>query len=331
MEQKALKILAYSRRKDETLFFETFGRKYSIDLTEREDAPSPETAVWAEGFSCVSILTTPVDARTLGALYDRGVRFISTRSIGYDHIDTAAARALGIRIGNVSYAPDAVSNYTVMLMLMCIRNIKNIARLAKAQDFSLQYGVQGRNLRNLRVGIAGTGRIGRRVIEHLSGFGCTILAYDKFESDEVRRYARYVSWEEMIEVCDIISLHMPAGEDNYQIINAASLSRMKDGVVIINTARGSLIDTGAFLDAVESGKVGAAGLDVTPDEANLYYKDLRGQVLPKRDIAVLESYPNVIVSPHTAFYTDQSVSDMVENSIRSCVAFQRGEENLWEV
>jgi D-lactate dehydrogenase len=181
------------------------------------------------------------------------------------------------------------------------------------------------------VGIAGTGRIGQRVIEHLRGFGCTILAYDKYENDETRRYARYVSWEDLIALCDIISLHMPGAADNYHIINADSLSRMKEGVVIVNTARGSLIDMEAFLDAVESGKVGAAAMDVTPGEENLYYKDLRGHVLPNRDIAILKSYPNVIVTPHTAFYTDQSVSDMVENSIRSCIAFHRREENPWEV
>jgi D-lactate dehydrogenase len=135
----------------------------------------------------------------------------------------------------------------------------------------------------------------------------------------------------MIAVSDIISLHMPAAEDNYHIINAHSLARMKDGVVIVNTARGSLIDTAAFLDAVEGGKIGAAALDVVEDEGCLYYKDLRGAALPNRDLAVLHSYPNVIISPHTAFYTDQSVSDMVENSIRSCIAFQRGEDNPWEV
>jgi D-lactate dehydrogenase len=332
MAEKPLKILAYTRRKDEAVFFEKFSRQYSVDVIEREEIPTEETAALAEGCPAVSIITTPMNAPVLKALYDRGVRFISTRSIGYDHIDVQMAKELGVRLGNVSYSPDAVSNYAVMFILMAIRNIKNIARLARAQDYSLQSGfVQGRILQNLTVGIAGTGRIGRRVIDHLSGFGCEILAYDKYEDEDLRRRLRYVSWDEMCARCDVISLHMPAARDNIHIVNAASLAKMKDGVVIINTARGALIDTAAFMDGVESGRVGAAALDVVEEEGYLYYNNLAGKVLPNRDIAVLKSYPNVILTPHTAFYTDQSISDMVENSIKSCLAFLRGEENPWEI
>jgi D-lactate dehydrogenase len=124
---------------------------------------------------------------------------------------------------------------------------------------------------------------------------------------------------------------MPATQDNFHIVGRDSLANMKDGVFIVNTARGNLIDTQAFLDAVESGKVGGAALDVIEDEADLYYNDLRGVPLKTRDLALLKSYPNVLVTPHTAFYTDQAVRDMVENSLRSCIAFQRGEDNPWEV
>jgi D-lactate dehydrogenase len=331
MAEKKVKILAYSCRQDEVEYFAFFGGQPNVELSKSGAVPDEETAALAEGCTCISIITTPMTPPILRALFERGVRFISTRSIGYDHIDMKCALELGMRVGNVSYAPDAVSNYTVMFMLMAIRNIKNISRLALAQDFSLQGGVQGRNLGNLTVGIAGTGRIGQRVIEHLSGFGCTILAYDKVETEAVRRHARYVGWEELCAASDIISLHIPASADNYHIINHASLLKMKDGVILINTARGSLIDTPAFLDALESGKIGAAALDVVEDEGYLYYNNLEGRVLPNRDIAVLKSYPNVILTPHTAFYTDQTVSDMVENSLKSCVAFVRGEENPWEL
>ncbi|MDR1315438.1 MAG: lactate dehydrogenase [Spirochaetales bacterium] len=332
MIAEPLKILAYTRRKDEEVFFDKFGRQYAVDVTEREEVPTEQTASLAQGFCAISVITTPMGKPVLQALRDQGVRFISTRSIGYDHIDMGSAKELGIRVGNVTYAPDAVSNYTLMFILMAIRNIKNIARLALAQDYSIQSAfVQGRILQNLTVGVVGTGRIGRRVIDHLSGFGCGILACDKYENEELRRRVPYVSWEQICASCDIISLHMPAASDNYHIVNTESLAKMKNGVIIINTARGSLIDTAAFMDAVESGKIGAAALDVVEEEGYLYYNNLRGRVLPNRDIAVLKSYPNVILTPHTAFYTDQSISDMVENSIKSCIAFQRGEENPWEV
>ncbi|MDR2551638.1 MAG: lactate dehydrogenase [Treponema sp.] len=331
---KRLKLPVYSRRRDEELFFEHFGPRCGLDLDLHREDPSPETAGLAEGCPAISIITTPIDGALLERFYTLGVRFISTRSAGYDHIDRGAAKKLGMRIGNVSYAPDAVSNYTIMLILMTIRNIKHIARLTQAQDFSLRRWVQGRNLNNLTVGIAGTGRIGRQVIKHLGGFGCRILTWDKFAPpgpEEVLCGGRRVRWEELLAESDIISLHMPASDDNCHIINAAALAKIKEGAVIINTARGSLIDTAALIDGIESGRIGAAALDVVEDESGLYYKDHRGRVLPHRDIALLRSYPNVIVTPHTAFYTDQSVSDMVENSLKSCMAFLRGEENSWEV
>jgi D-lactate dehydrogenase len=326
-----IKIFAYSCRKDEATFFEQFGVRYGIDLAVTNEAPLTETLRLCRGYPCISIITTLLDFNALKIFYDQGVRFISTRSIGYDHIDADAVRKLGIRIGNVSYSPDTVANYTIMFMLMCIRNIKTISRLTAAQDFSLQGGVRGRELRNLTVGIAGTGRIGRRVIEMLRGFHCPILAYDKYENPDLASLVRYVRWEELIAESDIVSLHMPASAENFHIVNAESFDRMKDGVVIVNTARGSLIDTPALVDAIESRKVGAAALDVIEDEGDMYYNNLRGEILKNRWIGILRAFPNVILTPHTAFYTDQAVSDMVENSLKSCAAFQRSEENPWEV
>jgi D-lactate dehydrogenase len=324
------KILAYTVRDDEVIFFETFSKRCGLDVEIRHESPSLKTVPLARDFPCISIITTPLDAATLAAFYDCGVRFISTRTIGYEHIDVTAARKLGIRIANVSYSPDTVSNYAVMLMLMTIRNIKLISRTSAAQDFSLRME-RGREIKNMTVGVAGTGRIGTRVIRHLSGFGCNILAYDTRPNDEASRSARYVSWEEFLAQSDIITLHMPAITETHHLINAQSIAKMKDGVYIINTARGSLIDTPAFLDAVERGKIAGAALDVVEDEAGLYYRDLRGAAVSNRELAVLKSYPNVIVTPHTAFYTAEAVRDMIENSLISCGNFLRGEDIPWEV
>jgi D-lactate dehydrogenase len=326
-----MKILVYTERDDEALYFKRFAPRYGVELIERREDPAPETAHFAEGAAAATVITTPLKAPTLEALYARGVRFISTRSIGLDHFDLAAAKRLGIRIGNVSYESDAVSNYTVMMILMAIRNIKNISRLAQAGDFSLRAGVQGRNLKNLTVGIVGTGRIGTRVIEHLAGFGCKILAFSRSVNRTAAQYARYVSREELFAESDIISLHLHPTPGTVHFINSDTIALMKDGVVIVNTARGALVDSNALIAAVESGKVGAAALDVHEDELNLYYKDLRGKPVVNRALAVLRSFPNVIVTPHTAFYTDQTVSDMVENTIKSCLSFASGAENPWEV
>jgi D-lactate dehydrogenase len=339
-DRPPLRLAVYTERPDEKRFFEHFGRQFGVELVERTEDPAPDTACFAEGAPCITIITTPVGAPLLEAFHERGVRFISTRSIGVDHIDLAAAARLGIRVGNVSYDPDAVSNYTVMLMLMAIRHIKNIARLSAAGDFSLRHGVQGRNLRNLTVGIAGTGRIGRRVIEHLSSFGCPLLVYSRrrslgtgsaSEEAAIQKYARYADWDELLSSSDIVSLHMHPTPETRHIINRAAIAKMKDGAILVNTARGSLVDSAALTEAIESGKLSGAALDVHEDEPGLYYKDLRGQPLANRSLAVLRSFPNVIVTPHTAFYTDQTVSDMIENTLRSCRHFINNEPNPWEV
>lgn len=325
-----MKILAYSHRSDETEFFEKFSRKYSVDLKLTEKAPSLKTADLAEDFDAISIITTPVDKELLQKFKDNGVKFISTRTIGYDHIDLKAAAEMGISVGNATYAPDSVADYAIMFMLMSLRKMKVIMERSSTQDYSLTE-VQGKLISNMTVGIIGTGKIGETVIKHLSGFGCKIIAHDIYEKEELKKYCTYESLDYLIENSDIISLHMPATKDNYHLINKNALNRMKDGVIIINTARGSLINTEDFIEALESGKVGAAALDVIENETELYYNDLKGKVLNNRDLYILKAFPNVIITPHTAFYTNQSVSDMVENSIRSCILFEENKENPWKV
>jgi D-lactate dehydrogenase len=217
-----------------------------------------------------------------------------------------------------------------MLMLMSVRKMKRIMQREEINDFSLP-GIQGRELPNFTVGVIGTGRIGRSVIRDLSGFGCRIYAYDLYENETVKQYASYVTLEELYEKCDMITLHMPLNAENTHMIDAAAIKKMKDGVVIINTARGGLIDTKALIGGLESGKIGAAGLDVIEDEFGMYYFDRKSDVLSKRDLYILRGFPNVIVTPHMAFYTDQAVSDMVRHSMESCLLREAGKEDPWKV
>ena len=204
-----IKITAYSCRKDELDYFAQFGKKYNAQITLHTEPPTMETAGLAAGSTCVSMITTPMTEPLLEKFKSLGVGFVSTRSIGYDHIDVAAAKKLGVRVGNVSYSTDSVADYAVMLILMATRKIKAILDRSAAQDYSLK-GVQGRELHNLTVGVAGTGRIGRTVIRRLSGFGCRILAYDLYENEEVKQYAEYVPLEEFLAQSDLVTLHMPA-------------------------------------------------------------------------------------------------------------------------
>lgn len=317
-----MKILVYSYRADETAYLKKFSEKYQVEIVLCKDGPTFENADLARGCDCISIITTKINAELLEKFHQVGVKFISTRTIGYDHIDIKSAKRLGVGVGNVTYSPSSVAEYTIMLMLMAVRKIKPIMERSNVQDYSLR-GVQGTELHNLTVGVIGTGRIGQTVIKYLVGFGCKLLAYDLKENENMKQYAEYVALEKLFSESDIITMHVPATKDNFHLINKDSIARMKDSVLIVNTARGSLINTDDLIDAIEHKQVGGAALDVIEHESNLYYNDLKCEILDNRDLAILKSYPNVIVTPHTAFYTDQAVSDMVEHSILSCITFMQ--------
>ncbi len=325
-----MKITAYNCRPDELEYFDRFAAQYGVELALRKEPAKPENAGDAEGSLCISIVVSPMKAELLRRLHGLGVRYVSTRSIGYDHIDLGAAKEIGLHVGNVSYTPDSVADYAVMLILMAARKVKGILLKSAAQDFSLA-GVRGTVLSRLTVGVVGTGHIGRAVIRRLSAFGCRILAYDPYENDEVKRSAEYVPLDRLLAESSVITLHVPATRENYHLIGASAFAKMKDGAILVNTARGSLVDTDALIGAVESGRLGGAALDVVEHENGLYYNNLTGKALSNRGLAVLKFFPNVIVTPHTAFYTDQSVSDMVENSIKSCKLFAEGEKNPWQL
>ena len=321
-----MKILAYNCRADEAEYFRTFADKYGAEIAMCKDAPTLDTAELARGCRAVSIVVSAIDAALLKRFGELGVEYISTRTAGFDHIDVKTARELEIGVGNVAYSPGSVADYTVMLMLMAARRIRVILERGGVQNYSL-HGVRGRELGGMTVGVVGTGRIGQAVIRRLSGFGSRVLAYDPRQDEEVRRFAEYVPLEKLFAQSDVITLHVPATEQNHHLISRESIAQMKDGVILVNTARGSLIDTAALIDGIERRKIGGAALDVLENESEIFFRDWKGEPLDNRGLAVLRSFPNVIVTPHTAFYTDQAVSDMVEQSIKNCVSYLKEREN----
>ncbi len=323
-----MKIFFYALREyDEQKYVEKFAGQYAFEYGFTSAYPSMDNVQLAKGYDAISIITNPMYPEILKAFYDVGVRYISTRSIGYEHIDIEYAHSLGMRASHVVYSPNSVANYTIMLILMACRNMPWIMKKADCQDYSLK-GKVGKELSTSTVGVIGTGNIGRTVIKHLSGFGCRILAYSLYEDEEVKKYAEYVSLDELIRQSDIITLHVPGNAENTHLIDAAAFDKMKDGVIIVNTARGLIIDTQALIAALKSGKVGFAALDTFEGEAGLYYLNKETQRLDNDNMALLKSFPNVILSPHMAFYTEQAVSDMVENSIKGLLGFESGDDWL---
>ena len=331
VENKKIKVCVFNYREfDEAAYFKKISEDLGIELVICKETPTLFNINLANECDYISIITTPIDAVLMKKLHEMHVKMISTRTVGFDHIDLRSAKEWGIQVSNATYSPSGVADYAIMLMMMACRHMKRIMERSNIQDFSLK-GIQGKDFANMTVGIIGTGSIGKTVIRHLSGFGNEILAYSLHENEEVKKQATYVSLDELLSRCDIISLHTPVDKKNYHMIDAEAISKMKNQVILVNTARGALIDTKALLDEIESGKIGAVALDVIEDETELYYNDLKSEVLHNRDLAVLKSYPNVIVTPHMAFYTNQDVQDMVYASLKSCLLEAEEKENPWRV
>lgn len=326
-----MKITVFNCRAfDELENFRKMEKETGVEIVCCPDAPSMDNIHLAKGSEAIDIITSKMTEELIKALADVGVKYIATRTIGYDHIDRAACEKYGIHVSNSPYGPNGVADYTVMLMLMTIRKAKRILQRGDLQDYTLM-GNQGREMKDLIIGVIGTGNIGKTVVKNLSGFGCKILAYDLYEKDEVKQYAEYVDLEKIYTDADVITFHTPLTDENFHMINAETIAKMKDGVVLINTARGGLIDSEALITGLESGKIGGAGLDVVEDEFGLYYYDHKNDVLTNRSIGILRAMPNVTVTHHMAFYTDNCTQTVDRDSIKSCILFMEGKENPWQV
>lgn len=315
-------ITMYGCGPDEVALFREMAPRFGVVPTITAAAVSEATIGLAAGNRCISVgHKTRVANATLRALSQAGVLYVSTRSIGYNHIDVDYAASVGITVENVAYSPDSVADYTLMLMLMVIRNMKSTIRRADAHDFRL-HDVRGKELRDLTVGIVGTGRIGTAVMERLRGFGCRVVAYD---SRPVAA-ADYVPLDELLRRSDIVTLHTPLDADTHHLLNRHRIERMKRGAYVVNTGRGALLDTEALVAALESGALGGAALDVLEGEEGIFYADRRNEPVDSEPLLRLQKLPNVLISPHTAYYTDHALSDTVENSLANCLKFESGNQ-----
>ena len=327
----ATKVFFYTLRPyDELGLAQRLAPQLDIEFGYTQDYPTLENAALAAGYDAVSVTPCDMSAPMVQRFHELGVKYICCRSIGYDHVDREEARKLGMKVANVDYPPNGVANFAIMLMMMSLRKAGHILKRGEAQDYSLQ-GKIGRDISGCTVGVIGTGRIGCTVLQHLTGFGCRLLAYDLYPNEDVKKIAEYVPLETLFEQCDVITLHTNATEENHHLINAEAIAKMKPGVVIINTARGKLIDSDALIAGLESGKVGAAALDVLENENGLYYYNRMGDVIPNPELALLRSMPNVTLTDHTAFYTEEDVESMVRGVLESADAFEKGQPTRHDV
>ncbi len=313
-------ITVFGCEGDERSLFERYAARLKADIFCIADPLGPKNALGIPPQSAVSVNhRAQVDARLIRALQGRKVRYLSSRSVGLDHIDEGAARAAGILVERVSYSPESVAEYAMMLILMAIRNAGSLLRRANLCDFRLEEK-RAPELRDMTVGVVGTGRIGRAVMERLSGFGCRILAYDPHPTAS----AAYVDLDELLGRSDLVTLHVPLTSATRHLMSRARIARMRRGAILVNTARGALVDGTALADALERGDLACAALDVVEGEEGWFYRDC--SALPPPPFARLLALPNAIVTPHTAFYTERALCDVVENTIRNCLNYKGGSE-----
>ncbi len=323
-----MKIAFFDTKPYDKPSFERFGIQNGVTFKFFETKLTEDTAELARGFDgvCVFVNDT-VNDKVIDMLCELNVKVIALRCAGFNNVDMKYAFGKIHVLRVPAYSPYAVAEHTMALLLTSIRRIHKAFIRTRDYNFSLT-GLTGFDLHGKTVGVIGTGRIGRVFIDICRGFGMKVLAYDKFHSEGIDNgdTVRYVSLDELFRNSDIISLHCPLTEDTYHIINEATLEKCKRGVIILNTSRGALVDAEALLNGIKTRKVGAACLDVYEEESDLFFEDYSGHILDDDTLARLISMPNVIVTSHQAFLTEEALSNIAETTVRNLVEFfEKGE------
>ena len=318
-----MKIAFFDTKPYDKPSFDRYGKEAGIKFKYFETKLTEDTAELAHGYDgvCVFVNDT-INAAVIDRLCEMDVKVIALRCAGFNNVDMkyAYGRIHVLRVP--AYSPYAVAEHTMAMLLTSIRRIHKAYIRTRDFNFSLN-GMTGFDLHGKTVGVIGTGRIGRVFIDICRGFGMKVLAYDKFPAADLDNgdTIRYVSPEELFANSDIISLHCPLTEDTYHIINEHSLDQCKRGVVLVNTSRGALVDAEALLAAIKARKVGAACLDVYEEESDLFFEDYSGHILEDDTLARLISMPNVIVSSHQAFLTEEALANIAETTVSNLTDF----------
>ena len=320
-----MKIAFFDTKPYDKPSFEAFASKAGMEIKYFETKLNPDTVSLAEGFDAVCVFVNDnVNAEVIDRLCEMGVRAVALRCAGYNNVDVkhAFGRVHVFRVP--AYSPYAVAEHAMAMLLTSIRRIHKAYIRTRDFNFSLS-GMTGFDLHGKTVGVVGTGKIGRVFIDICRGFGMKVLAYDKYPAKELDNgdTVRYVSLDELFAQSDIISLHCPLTEDTYHLIDAESLAKCKRGVVIINTSRGALVDTEALLSGIKARSVGAACLDVYEEESDFFFEDFSGHILDDDILARLISMPNVIVTSHQAFLTEEALSNIAETTVQNLIDFRQ--------
>jgi len=323
-----VKTAVYSTHEYDRRFLSAHNEKHGHDLVFLEPRLTRDTALLAAGCTAVcAFVNDQLDAGVLEKLASLGVRFLALRSAGFNHLDRQAAGRLGLIAARVpNYSPYAVAEHAIGLILTLNRRLHRAFNRVREGNFSLD-GLLGFDLHGRTVGVVGTGQIGAAFARSMNGFGCRVLAHDVHRSPDLAGVVDYVSFDELLASSHIVSLHCPLTPDTYHLMSERSLGRMLPGAMLINTSRGALVDTAAAIEALKSGQLGSMGLDVYEEEADLFFEDLSDRVIQDDVFSRLLTLPNVLVTGHQAFFTEEALHAIAETTLANLSALERGSDD----
>jgi len=314
-----MKTVLFSTKPYEWPFFETANEPIGHDLEFLEVRLSQETASLAAGYPCVcAFVSDDLAEPVLQTLSEGGTRFIALRSAGFNHVDLQAADRLGLRVVRVpAYSPNAVAEHTVGLMLALNRQLYRAYNRVREGNFALS-GLLGFDMAGKTVGVVGTGNIGTVTARILHGFSCSLLGHDVAKNPECEKLGmRYVALDELLQGSDIVTLHCPLTPETHHLIDRDAIETMKRGVMLVNTSRGGVVDTAAVIQGLKSGRIGKLGLDVYEEEGDFFFRDLSGEVIQDDQLARLLTFPNVIVTGHQAFFTEEALEGIADTTLEN--------------
>jgi len=327
-----MKILFYGAKDYDQQFFDKLAPQYpGVSIKSIEANIYEETASLAKGYDGIcAFVNGDLGAPVVEELNRQGVRLILMRCAGYNNVDLDTAAKYGIKVLRVpGYSPEAVAEHAMALVLTANRHTHKAYIKCRENNFALN-GLMGVNLYQKTAGIVGTGKIGLAMARICRGFGMKVIAYDLFPNKELD-FLEYVSLDELFRRSDLISLHCPLTEETHHLINEESIAKMKDGVILVNTSRGGLIRTDDLIAGIRDHKFFAVGLDVYEEETDFVYEDMSERILQSSTIQRLLSFPNVAMTSHQGFFTEEALTNIAETTLQNAVAFRDGKELKNEV
>ena len=323
------RIAFYDTKPYDKVWFEKLKGEYDFEIKYFENKLNSDTAFMANKCDgVVAFVNDIIDKATIEQLFEHNVKMIAMRCAGYNNVDFKAAFEKVHIVTVPAYSPYAVAEHAMALLLTLNRKTHRAYNRTRDFNFSIN-GLTGFDLNGKTIGIVGTGKIGQVFAKICKGFGMNVLAFDPYPNKNLE--LEYVTFEELCKKADIISLHCPLTKETYHLINEETIALMQDGVSIINTSRGALIDSEALLNAIKTGKIGSAGLDVYEEESELFFEDFSNTILQDDILARLVSMPNVLVTSHQAFLTNEALSNIAKTTLENLKAYFEGESLTNEI